>query len=909
MKKEVVIGIILLLVVIIGFIYFLEQPLLSPPSFQVGNKSFELSESYGPSQNITGWINISFSEYSSDALFEDSNEAKISLYELLNSETNSDYDCVPSNCEKAYSILNPEAEKSFSLDSREDKLIGFVFTGDLSDTSITFNDFVIESDAEENCNNQIKIDFFDDGSYEKGNSNSGIGNCDFFKSYGCFDSNEQTEPKFIGTTPFCQRITLAEAPGFKIGAWVKKSGNAELKMFLKNSYGEIVEGSVCDLPEALVNGGEIECEIDFLITEPTEYYVCIASKSGEDYSTQGYLTSEGCGFYGEGIQDEDFAYRIFVENRKFARVDNLTIENSLPNEGSLSVLMEDYISGEDCSSGCIVPIRIRSGTDQNIILKDLNLRYNKGGPTAVTDFYDLEESSPKISSNFGKLYLDNSGFVSSNSYGNFTFELNLGNQEILSTKLRVEKIPVINGLNPTNTVSALPTEFEIDANASSSIEKYYWYFGDGEEETSSNNKVVHAYNSTGTYELKIEVEDSTGRIARRTFLISVGNPKTIISKMFDEKNNDISNVKEDLANLSSFQESHLTTTLDLQKIGNDLKALEREFAAAYSEVEYNNILTELWNIKIPKSIEVTKIGKDISFYPQKSLINVDYLAQIEQANLEESDSVYQDAVLEWYQTNVDIEISFTEFRANYEFISETLGNFYEIILTRKNSINYDSYLIIENLEGLTFKENYLQNPETGFTYLELKQDHQEVGFFTSESIAFNEIPLFVSPGISRLSIVKINEGEGAEVNTFLMGLIIFLVLIFGIVVYIILQEWYKKKYEKHLFETPTKLYNLVNFIQNSKKKGLKEGDIARELKKSGWNYEQINYALKKYEGKRTGMVEIPINKILGKLRKKGIDVPKPTQEKAIQIPPRAPIPKRMLPRGIIRRDRKMFFKK
>ncbi len=38
---------------------------------------------------------------------------------------------------------------------------------------------------------------------------------------------------------------------------------------------------------------------------------------------------------------------------------------------------------------------------------------------------------------------------------------------------------------------------------------------------------------------------------------------------------------------------------------------------------------------------------------------------------------------------------------------------------------------------------------------------------------------------------------------------------------------------------------------------LSEADIeAGKLKKSGWNSEQVTYALRKYAGKRTGMPEI-----------------------------------------------------
>jgi hypothetical protein len=116
------------------------------------------------------------------------------------------------------------------------------------------------------------------------------------------------------------------------------------------------------------------------------------------------------------------------------------------------------------------------------------------------------------------------------------------------------------------------------------------------------------------------------------------------------------------------------------------------------------------------------------------------------------------------------------------------------------------------------------------------------------------------------------------------------------------------------------LYNLVYYIDNSKKKGKSEGEVVRNLAKAGWKREQIRYAIKKHAGRRTGMLEIPVNKILVKLRKKGVKVPKPVKDarKAVETPPRAvppsqtppKIPPRMMPHGEPSpKNREMFFKK
>ncbi len=112
----------------------------------------------------------------------------------------------------------------------------------------------------------------------------------------------------------------------------------------------------------------------------------------------------------------------------------------------------------------------------------------------------------------------------------------------------------------------------------------------------------------------------------------------------------------------------------------------------------------------------------------------------------------------------------------------------------------------------------------------------------------------------------------ASKNSFKLMLFIFilvLLIIFGVVGYIVLQEWYKRKYESYLFKNRNDLYNLMIFITAEKKKGATDKEIYERLKKAGWSSEQIKYALKKHSGKRTGMVEIIS---LGK--KKKIEQPK-----------------------------------
>ena len=847
--------------------------------YDVGNLSYSIDDSYGPEDNINGWVNMSFSDEPGDGLFEDSMGNSIKLVDLLNlTRSTYDYDCLPSSCDSSYTGLSPATSKSFNLGTGEEKLFGFRVVGEIQ--GISNISFDVESDAGSSCFNQLEIDFLDDGSVEKGNTNPGSGECGFLRSDSCYDTNQGTSEFNIGQTPYCQRIILTESPGFKLGAWVKKSGaNSTISIGLKNLFGEEVQGTSCELPDASSSGEEVFCEIDFLVTESEDYYVCVSSDEDTDYKIKGYNDVNGCGFFGEDIQTESAAYDIFVEGKRFGPVGNLTVTNELPNENTISAHIEDYISlnfDSDCSSGCVIPVRMKSGASQDVVLKNLNLRYqtSTGVPTEV-NFYDLEESAALINSDYGRIFLDDAGFSVPEELGNYSFELSFNEDLIISEKVFVEEVPLIFGLDPTITVSALPTEFEVNVNSTMDISKYFWKFGDGLDEITSVNRVTHAYNSTGNYDLEIEVTDSSGKTSSRTFTISVQNPEEAIDALLTEKKEDLDFIKTKMEGFSEFYETELNLILDTIKLDNDLKDLQRRFEASFTESDFNQIMTELFEVKVPSDVDFSKKGERISFISSEGDIDLDILSNIEGGSYEFSQTgLFKEAVLSWHQENLEVKVSFDEVSATYGSGQERVGTFFELDISKTSSVSYNPYLVIKGLSNLKFDDNYFEVEESGYTYIELKRDSDKIGFFTSEEVSLEDLPVFISPGLDRLSIVDLSiDGGEPERRTALLVLVLILILILGLVVYIILQEWYRKKYEKYLFRDPTNLYNLINYIDSETKKGSSEKEIAKKLRKAGWNSEQTTYALRKHAGKRTGMWEIPVNKILSKLRRKGVNVP------------------------------------
>jgi hypothetical protein len=147
-------------------------------------------------------------------------------------------------------------------------------------------------------------------------------------------------------------------------------------------------------------------------------------------------------------------------------------------------------------------------------------------------------------------------------------------------------------------------------------------------------------------------------------------------------------------------------------------------------------------------------------------------------------------------------------------------------------------------------------------------------------VSLTDAPLYLFPTLSELKqafvIASCNNNNVCDASSgetwkncrsdcspwhlALIWIIVMIVILF--IIYILLQEWYKRRYEDHLFKNKNDLYNLINFISNSEKQGLARDAIYSKLSEKEWDSEQIRYAYNKFHGKRTGMWEIPIFKFM-----------------------------------------------
>ena len=878
MKKVVVL--LFLVVLLAGFV---------SADFDLGNVSYFLETSYAPGGLIKGWVNISFTDEPVDSILEDLEGNEISLMDLVKANPSYDKTCTTGACDNTYLASDGEATKSFSLGGTDSVIVGFEFSEEITDiTSIEFN---MESDAGSSCTNQIEIDILADGTVETGNSQASSSSCSHTKTYGCFDESATAQEYFVGSEPnmHCQRTTLTESPGFKLGAWVKRDlGSQPLKMALYTLNFVEVENVFCELDNS-PGEGEISCNVDYLVTDAKEYYVCIYSEDEDTVSKiKGYSDSEnGCGFYYTGSRNENYAYQIFAEGMRFDSVGILSITNDLGSAvNSFAENVKSYIITKygdfKCSSSdpCIVPVLIKSGKSQEVILRDLSIMYQGlGGPSELTNFYSVEQVPDEINSDAQKLYLDAANFTVPEDYGEYEFELLIGGEEIFTEDVYVQNVPIIKSLKPLSTISAFPTPFEVSVNSSGNITKYVWNFGEGANVTTTKNTATHEYNSTGIYEVRVSVTDSLDLSSYKTFEVTVGSPESVINSSLKKMQTDLGKITSQILTLTAFHQTSVNLLLDTDNMENELKSLQTSYAGASTETEYNQIMSDILDLDVPESISVTTSTDAISFYSTEEIVDLDILKDVGGGDYDSSKkNSYINAVLAWNQKNLNTKVTFDEISATYEGGIEPILRVFEVDISEKTSLAQDPYFILADLENLKFKENYLESESSGYVVIELDGTKSPISFSTTEDVSFFDLPLFVAPALARLDVTTICQGDECESDSSsgkwaLFILVLVLILILAAVVYIILQGWYKRKYENYLFKNQNNLFNLINYIENEKKKGTKEGAIISKLKKAGWSGEQIRYVMRKHSGKRTGMLfEIPVEKVMSKLRKKPVPI-------------------------------------
>lgn len=888
-----------LIVILLFAIFFLG---VVEGKITVGNASNKIESIYGPEDTLKGWINISIEGENGGLELKDSKENSIKFLDLLRMnevQGESNFVCEMANCSDKYSSDGVFSENEFNLTKGEEKTFGVSFTGQGVEIEDVY--FEIESDAAPSCNSQIEIVFGDLNIFTLKNPKPSSNDCKSSRSYGCFNVREEQTQEFrlVDNQEYCQKIDVRSAPSVIAGAWIRKeSGNENVTFSIKTANYEEIPGATCTLHSSNLDssGKEVGCKIDYAIEEPKDVILCVKKSTGPGYVyIKGYPSEKNpCGFYTGSGSYPTSAYRLFINGLEYATPGKINISEK-ETKSSINLAFNEYLSknykNADCSSGCIIPITFIGKTDQRVKISGLNVEYRTaGGPLSPKkEFSKVKKVPSKFSTRgFVKLNIDLANFRVPKGIKKHELTFYIGREELLKKEIEIQSVPIINAVTPTIAFSANPTTFKVGVTTfNSTISRYVWKFvNENISKTTTYENVTHTFNSTGKHLLEVEVVDSRGRSSKKTFEITVEKPEVIIGIEYNKTKSRQEFLNSQIKVYPTWIKERISELLGLKSVSSELESILRLNASAGDDIGKKNlVLSKLLNISLPSSVFVSsKVNS--SFVPSKEVINLDIIKEVASGSYETSKtSEYKEYIVANQLNNVEAIVDSKSISANYdEGVRHILGS-YAIKFSRKGGED-TQYIFIKKMGGLKFDSSMKASAASSgdYYYFRLDSGSIDVSFTTTENINFMQLPIFVSSSLAYidLSDVPLPEGEGptyGKINWWLLIISLLILGIIALVVYLFLQSWYKYRYEDYLFKGRNNMFNLIIFIEAQKKMNASDSEIFKKLRRAGWSREQINYVIRKYLGKRTGMIEIPI--------KNPFDPPSPTKEnpRFARIPP------------------------
>jgi hypothetical protein len=355
----------------------------------------------------------------------------------------------------------------------------------------------------------------------------------------------------------------------------------------------------------------------------------------------------------------------------------------------------------------------------------------------------------------------------------------------------------------------------------------------------------------------------------------VGEAKNSANVTIQKYEKRIANLTSGLAVYPEWVQTEIKKQVDPDALTAELSSIKSRFESATEDSEYVQIVKDLLAMNVPVEISTSETGNYLGFLLYDN-IDPSYMEEVSLKSYNNSQAVV-DAISKWSDGAYDIGIDYKTISVWSESGKEDILAQYKVSIDLKAANEEEAYLLIDiPRNDISFDKGYSERDigEGAALYIFMTSPGEfgDIEFVTSHVLNVEDLGLYLSPELSKLVIddkpIEPYEPPKQEVDWLKLGIAIGILLFVVLGVYIILQEWYKRNYEIHLFKNKDELYNLVNFIFNGREHGLKDGEIRSKLKKSGWSGEQITYAVKKLDGKRTGMWEIPIFKSIEKKKVK-----------------------------------------
>ncbi|MFA5258443.1 MAG: PKD domain-containing protein [Candidatus Pacearchaeota archaeon] len=873
----------------------------------MGNQSGNISFGSGRAQQITGWINVSLNNEPDNTLLMGP-EANMTLKDFLDANKVS-YSCFPYNCDVGYYPAGSEySSRTINIPFGISKVLGIRLIGNVTGVSdISFN---ITSNAQDSCYIPLKIDVLGDDIIEwRSEAASSNNYCTIMnKPYGCFEKSAQKFQTQINTeAKYCEKITVPAVKAFTIGASVIGNGSAKFILSLVINGGEEV-CKINDDENIIMNAsGEVICTytLDQILNNYTEIDVCI--RGGDGYGNNIYnityqpLRNGSCGYMESNGNTYPQDFEIFAKPLKYAaltkfRLDKYNIDTDITEAeqkmSDLKTQIMAYITNKyngNCNPQCLIPIKFHSGITQDMTLYDVRLNYTNelGQIKSSSSIYEINSTRPVINMSYKILDISKANFYTPSSYGVLDIKVKLGDKEFGNATLNIKQGPEILAIMPTDNVPALiPTSFITVLTENSSIANnnltYTWTFGNGTSQVTTTNVITYTFSEVGQNTLTVKVENPYGAESIKTVRVNIVAPKEAINRTIRQYKELLTNISAQINALPPWikaQKIEKEGLINVDDLRSQISSAEELYSQAFTNEEYVKSMNKLLAMKIPKNLV---ISQSVNSPFIQSETQIDYVAL--SSLVGETDEQYRDsyfnAINNWAKDNLETNLEAKTYTLHYlSGEKEDLFSYIKLSMESKTIID-EFYLIINEQPGKVKFNGDVNERDVGETAISITfsefDGQKDIELLYPKRVDILDMPIVILPPLKNLVVEKSlgpcnHDGTCGTGETWkncrddckpwgwTLTLLIILI-IFGAMVYIGLQEWYKRYYEANLFLSRNQLFNLINYINNANNQGLSKKEIFDKLLILGWNKEQLEYAWNKYKGLRTGMWEIPVFK-------------------------------------------------
>ena len=858
------IGVILLMACAMSF--------MVSASVEVHNYSFQTS--YFPFEMIAGEINISILGEDFDSLLTSSEGDSMVLGDFLTDNgVMGIATCSPPDCSNDYNVLTGSGDETFSVGSTP-IYAGFELNG--TNVAVTGLNFFIESGFHSSIVRPLSIDFFEGEGWLFNEFSDTFAD----QRWGCYtDSAKETGP-IIGTSSYCEMVGISETGAVLVGAKVGGTDNKNLTMVLYPENGGSPLGTCVYNPNSH-EGCRIDANLGEVFDE-AKYQVCVKAKTATDYTIYQETLGLVCGFvFSNGPESSIKDYSIFARTAQYSDAGYLSSSDfdfSALATAADNLLVERY--GRDCSDTCILPMAL-SGLPQSLRIANIDLEYTVAGESYKLHEIKNLQSIPASVDFEGILDLGLTGF---NISGPGDYSLNLGGEQLFEEEIEQIPAPIITALSPRDPPAGVPVTYylAVDFNSSNTSLTYKWSFENSTPETTTTNSIVHTFTQIKNYSVIVEVSAGGNLTSKKGFIIGTVSPAEAVNATLTTQRKNLDNIKSQLASFPSWYNEELEELINYTYFNGELTRLERKYNASYDDSDLLEIAADLFSLNFPTSVFVKE---EAGFETLTQMSDIDPQIVLDFAGGSSSSDldVYLDPILRWQTQTIESAVSTKEISVAWlDGSTDAIFRTYSYDVTSYS--DDESYLIIKKpYRDLFFKKDSDPNArKVGDDNTVIVIDSEENKVFEFYYSSAEETPFFVSPKLSRLVIVE-DIDETCNFNLFCeeefdedyktcpsdckqptSKLIFYLILVFvfALVLYTLLQIWYKRNYENHLFGDRRELYNILMYIANARARGKQDGVIRKDLGKQGWSQEKLTYVFRKSRGQRTGMVEIiPFGKI------------------------------------------------